>query len=161
MKKLVEDRHMPASRAEGPGGLRLATIGLKAAYIAAAVIVVVVVAVVVGRSINPTAKSIVLDAVIVIVWVIGIRSFRGSNEDLLARRAWWRATARPLLGYLVAGVLLVLAVLALVGLAMGRSSLTNLVIENVAGLPVYILGAITYLNSSLRLTMSGRAERSG
>ena len=145
---------MPDSHAEAPRGLRLATVGLKVAYVVAAVIVVVVIAATLGRTINPTAKSIVLDAVIVIVWALGIRSFRGSNEDLLARRAWWRATARPLLGFIVAGILLLLAVLAVIELAIGRASVTGLVIENAAGLPIYILGAATYLNSSLRLTLT-------
>ena len=140
----------------GAGSFRLATPGLKLMYIVASVIVVVVFAVVIGRAIDATVKSVILDVVIVIVWAFGIRSFRGPGEDLLAPRAWWRATTRPGMGYVVAAILIGLGVLGIVDLALGRASLTHLVVENSAGLPIYIFGAAVYLNSSVRLSLHSR-----
>jgi hypothetical protein len=126
----------------------------KLVYVVAATIFVVVLAVLIGRQLNPVAKSIVLDVAIALVWLYGIRSFRGTDEDLLAGRAWWRATARPLAGFVLTGAMAVLVILGCIDLAIGRASLTHLVVENSAGLPLYVLGVALYLNSSIRLSLS-------
>ena len=79
---------------------------------------------------------------------VGVRTFRGPGEDVAAPRAWWRATARPLAGFIIGGIASVLALISLLG-ALGSSP------EQSGTAAVVCVGwallAAYYLNSSFRL----------
>jgi hypothetical protein len=77
---------------------------------------------------------------------VGARLFRGDGEPVAPPRPWWRMTARPLAGFVLA---------ALFGVQAVSSVVTSLV--SPAGAPtgaltiVSVLAALAYLHSSVRL----------
>jgi uncharacterized membrane protein YhaH (DUF805 family) len=81
-------------------------------------------------------------------WIlIGARRFRGDDEPAELPRAWWRFTARPKAGLVLAVLLGVVAAFELFGpLITDGSQPANPITAITFGVP-----AIAYLHSSLRL----------
>ncbi|KFF58889.1 hypothetical protein JF66_15190 [Cryobacterium sp. MLB-32] len=93
----------------------------------------------------PTAAALV--AISVLAWVsLGARMFRGDNETLATPRAWWRMTARPRSGFLLAIVFLSQG--AYLGVTSGQRIETELFLAMAA---LNALIAAAYLHSSVRL----------
>ena len=92
-----------------------------------------------------------LAAVLVLNFVyvfIGVRTFRGPGEDVAAPRPWWRATNRPLAGFIIGGIAGVLSLISLLGaLAAPPEQSGTAAVVCVA----WALLAAYYLHSSVRL----------
>jgi heme O synthase-like polyprenyltransferase len=101
-----------------------------------------------ARFLNPTFDVLVVAILNVAYVVVGVRTFRGADENRTDPRPWWRATARPAAGFWIGGLLAVLAFISGVG-AFG-SDPENAFIPAVACLS-YALLATFYLHSSVRL----------
>ncbi len=79
---------------------------------------------------------------------IGVRTFRGPGEDVKAPRAWWRATNRPLVGFIIAGVAAALGFISLVGALASPPERAGIAAVACVG---WVLIAAYYANSSFRL----------
>lgn len=101
------------------------------------------VGILIGEGAAPVAAGVLL-----LLWVtIAVRIFRGENEPVVPPRAWWRMTARPRAGFVVAAVFGAQAVTLL--LAALRGERDGLVVA-----VVYVVLATLFLNSALRLRRS-------
>jgi hypothetical protein len=84
------------------------------------------------------------------------RVFRVAGEPLVPARAWWRATGRPLAGFVVAALFALWSAAVVLRIAVGfRGSLNA---EVVGGLFVAVVAIIFFLHSSIRLLRGGRGE---
>ncbi|KGJ79627.1 hypothetical protein GY21_04660 [Cryobacterium roopkundense] len=91
-----------------------------------------------------------------LVWVgLAARTFRGDNESLAAPRAWWRMTARPPSGFVLATVFVAQAYLAITS---GRRPDDGSALA-VAALNALI--AVAYLHSSVRLRAAAESTGAG
>lgn len=54
------------------------------------------------RFVDPLLASFIDNGFVIIFFAIAVRAFRGKNEDVSAPRAWWRMTARPRSGFIIA-----------------------------------------------------------
>lgn len=82
---------------------------------------------------------------------IGVRVFRGDDEPVAPPRAWWRMTARPFAGFLLAAYFVADGLLARPSVSSGF---------DVAGTVVMLLVAAAYAGSSVTLLVlraQGRA----
>jgi hypothetical protein len=79
---------------------------------------------------------------------IGVRTFRGSGEDVAAPRAWWRATSRPFAGFVIGGIAGVLALISLLGALASPPEQSGTAAVVCVG---WALLAAYYLHSSFRL----------
>lgn len=79
---------------------------------------------------------------------IGVRTFRGPNEDVKAPRAWWRATSKPLAGFIIGGVAAFAALISLLGALASPPERSGLAAVACVG---WAILAAFYLNSSFRL----------
>ncbi|MBK4347247.1 hypothetical protein [Lacisediminihabitans changchengi] len=77
---------------------------------------------------KPTVILLDVLALVVFAFVYfwAVRTFRGTNEDYFAPRAWWRMTAKPTLSRSLGVIAAVLGVLAALGLLGGLLGLTTL-----------------------------------
>ncbi len=137
---------------ETPGMRPIVIVGVgpKVAY----VIVVVVAIYLFGWLLLPTNRAVqdvVGDAVLLVGWIFGVRSFRGKDENTAVPRSWWRVTARPPFGFIAGGVFLTLAGLSALSIATGRAEATHAVRVDLSALPVYLFFGVAYLHSSVRL----------
>lgn len=109
--------------------------------------------------VNDVLHQIVAQSVSLVILALGVRAFRGRDEAVAPPRAWWRATARPTAGYLIAGFhLLGIFSVAVDTLAQQSQILLTGWIA-LAVIALYSLVVATfYLQSSVRLS---RARRRG
>ncbi|WP_345763932.1 hypothetical protein [Diaminobutyricibacter sp. McL0608] len=107
------------------------------------------------RLVPPVVDLVAVFALNFLYVFVGVRTFRGPGEDVAAPRAWWRATARPLAGFIIGGIASVLALISLLG-ALGSSP------EQSGTAAVVCVGwallAAYYLNSSFRLRALDQPE---
>ena len=78
----------------------------KVAYVVGAVVIGVFLVLLLAAS--PIPETVVADiaAAYFVAWVVvGVRVFRGAGEQVEAPRAWWRMTARPAAGFVLAAFL--------------------------------------------------------
>lgn len=87
--------------------------------------------------------------------LLGARSFRGAGEAIDPPRAWWRVTARPTAGFVIATftVLFVGFVVAAIVTQPGEH-----VVTYVGSAISYAIVAVVYLQSSIRLVREPPAE---
>jgi membrane protease YdiL (CAAX protease family) len=97
----------------------------------------------------------------VAVFLIGARLFRGTGEPVGPPRAWWRMTARPTLGIVLAILLILSAVYYFPGLFDGHPGQAGLErrADAVDTFSSSLLRAALYLNSSIRLIVGKRSNR--
>lgn len=131
----------------------------KVVYVAVAVTVIVAAyAELVPRTLPYPVNVLVMNAIVVAVVAVGCRSFRGRGEDVAAPRPWWRMTARPTAGFVIAALVLVNAagaVVVAVFVPTGRP------LEVVLNPAVDVVVGAFYLHSSIRLLRTGRSTRPG
>ena len=94
----------------------------------------------------------------VAIYLVGARIFRGTSEDLLTPRAWWRMTSKPTLSRRLGTLFAVVAGIQLIGLALVAipfPSRQHVVKPNYVGLAEAAIEtailAFLYLNSAVRL----------
>ena len=104
--------------------------------------------------VNPAIDVLIVAILNVLYVVVGVRTFRGLEENRQDPRAWWRATARPTAGWWMGAGLAILAGISLLGAL--ASNPGNAFVPAMACL-VYAALAAFYLHSSYRLRMLDRA----
>ena len=138
------------------GVVRIVRARYKALYIGGGVIVVSVVENYVFAFL-PGLVAHILDALAQAAFVLSAtRSFRVAGEPLAPPRPWWRATGRPLSGYVLTGVFAL-------GAFITAATEPRGVPENLPGwwLKVVLTAAmgVYYLHSSIRLSREYAADR--
>ena len=100
----------------------------------------------------PALLDVLTLVVFAFVYFWGVRTFRSTNEDYFAPRAWWRMTGRPTLSRWLGILSVILGVLAALGLVGGLLGLTALTDPFGQVLTVLACAALAYLylNSARR-----------
>ena len=80
----------------------------KVAYILVGLLLVGFNGLVLAPALPTLAAALGANVLVLLLYVGGVRSFRGPGEPVKPPRAWWRMTSRPLAGFVV-GSLLVLS----------------------------------------------------
>lgn len=127
--------------------LRLVTTRWKAVYVVGGLLATMGIFLLINLIPNEGVTG-VTTSILQFAWIYyATRIFRGSEELLVAPRPWWRMTARPLAGILLAVGFLCLLAFSLI------SALTSpaLVITYSAGVVEYAALAFLYAGSSIRL----------
>ena len=104
-----------------------------------------------------TLVSIVIGNVIFLAFlIVGVRSFRGRGEPVAPKRAWWRLTARPTAGFVIAGVSAWFALGFVVSIVLGTDLGPLDMLDAVINIVLMCVLVLAYLNSSLRLLSAKR-----
>ncbi|WP_158865133.1 hypothetical protein [Leifsonia sp. AG29] len=98
--------------------------------------------------VNPTIDVLIVFLLNVAYVALGVRTFRGAEENRDDPRAWWRATAKPAAGFWIGGGLAAAAFVSAVGAFASKPE--NAFIPAVAFIGYAALAAF-YLHSSVRL----------
>ena len=134
------------------GPFRITTAQAKVGYVVGATVVEVLLALLLFALGVPDVAVPFLAAVgLVAMVVVGVRVFRGDDEPVAPPRAWWRMTARPFAGFLLAAYFVADGLLARPTVSSGF---------DVAGTVVMLLVAAAYVGSSVTLLVlraQGRA----
>lgn len=94
--------------------------------------------------------------------IVGVRVFRGRNENVLHPRPWWRMTARPPAGYVLAVLFFLYAVYFLIPyIGRGIRNFPLSVLDSAISGPIAFIVAVLYLHSSLRLRTILRSSGEG
>ncbi|RDV46223.1 hypothetical protein DOE76_03510 [Leifsonia sp. ku-ls] len=129
--------------------MRITTITGKIIYIVGVFALILVLNVFVfARLLNPTFDVLVVAILNLAYVIVGVRSFRGADENRADPRPWWRATARPAAGFWIGGLLAALAFVS--GVGAFSSDPENAFIPAIACISYALLAAF-YLHSSIRL----------
>jgi hypothetical protein len=102
----------------------------------------------IARVVNPTFDVLIVAVLNIAYVIVGVRIFRGAEENRPDPRPWWRATARPAAGFWIGALLAVLAFIS--GVGAFASDPEDAMIPAIACLSYAVLAAF-YLNSSIRL----------
>ena len=97
---------------------------------------------------SPAVYAVGANVFFLLLYLGGVRSFRGPGEPLKPPRAWWRMTSRPRAGFVV-GSLLVLSVVNEVYLAMTGAG--NFTFSYALGAVVDGSLGLLFLRSSIQL----------
>jgi hypothetical protein len=98
--------------------------------------------------VNPTFDVMIVAVLNIAYVVVGVRTFRGVDENREDPRAWWRATAKPAAGFWIGAGLAVAAAISLLG-ALASDPEDSFV--PALACVVYGATAVFYLHSSYRL----------
>jgi len=129
--------------------VRIVTITGKITYIIGGYALLLVLNVFVFQQFVNATIDVMIVAVLNTAYVlIGVRIFRGADENRQDPRAWWRATARPAAGFWIGAGLAVAAGISLLGAL--ASDPEDSFVPAVAFV-VYAVFAAFYLHSSFRL----------
>jgi hypothetical protein len=129
--------------------VRIVTITGKIIYVIGGYTALLVLNVFLFQQLVNATMDVLIVAVLNIAYVlIGVRTFRGIEENREDPRAWWRATARPAAGFWIGAGLAVGAAISLLGAL--ASSPEDAFVPTIACL-VYGAFAAFYLHSSYRL----------
>ncbi|WP_420369373.1 hypothetical protein [Curtobacterium sp. L1-20] len=124
---------------------RITTAQAKVGYVvASAVVEVLVVLLLLALDVSPSAVGLLGALWFLATVLVGVRVFRGPGEPVAPPRAWWRMTAGPVVGYLLAAYFVADGVVAR-GLAAERLDL--------GGAVVSVLVAAAYAASSTALVV--------
>ena len=96
----------------------------------------------------PLAAAVAANVLVLLLFLGGVRSFRGPGEPVKPPRAWWRMTSRPRAGFVV-GSLLVLSFVNGVFFAVSGSG--NFSLSYAVGTVVDGSLAFLFLRSSIQL----------
>jgi hypothetical protein len=134
------------------GPFRITSVLAKLGYVVAASVIGFLLLLLLFAFRLPDAVEPLIAAIGFVLMVgIGVRVFRGEDEPVEPPRAWWRMTARPFAGFLLAAYFVADGVLARPTVASGF---------DVAGTVVMLLVAAAYVGSSVTLLVlraQGRA----
>lgn len=129
--------------------MRITTVTGKILYIVGAFALVLVLnGLFISPYINATFDVLIVAVLNIAYVLVGVRTFRGGDENRDDPRPWWRATARPAAGFWLGGALSVLAFISGVGALSSRPE--NAFVPTVACIAYAALAAY-YLHSSYRL----------
>lgn len=106
----------------------------------------------VGVSTRSGWGVVVSSGIILLVVFVLTRLFRGENESD-APRPWWRTTARPTVGYVLAAWFLLQGIGGMSSSALGSAS------AGWVSAGVSLIIAVAYLNSAIRLTAIDRPRK--
>jgi hypothetical protein len=101
-----------------------------------------------ARLVNPTFDVVIVAVLNIAYVIVGVRTFRGADENRDDPRVWWRATARPAAGFWIGSGLAVAAFISGVGALASKPE--NAFIPSVAFFSYAVLAAF-YFHSSVRL----------
>ena len=104
---------------------------------------------------SPMAFGVLFQFLILGVVLVGVRLFRGKDEDKVVPRAWWRFTSRPTTGFLFGTVLTVGTFIE----AGGFLAHTTPVPVGIVAVLVSAFLAIAYFHSAVRLAKSQNSAR--
>lgn len=102
-----------------------------------------------GLVLPAMVNSVVTQTLVVVTVIATARSFRGFGEPVAAPRAWWRLSARPLIGWWLAAMYLLGASTPLFDPRLRDAGWAIVFVETA------FLG-LAFLNSSIRLTAQRR-----
>lgn len=129
--------------------MRIVTITGKITYIIGGYALLLILNVFVFQQLVNATIDVMIVAVLNIAYVlIGVRIFRGADENRQDPRAWWRATARPAAGFWIGAGLAVAAGISLLGAL--ASAPEDSFVPAVAFVAYGVFAAF-YLHSSFRL----------
>ncbi|MBF4582514.1 hypothetical protein ITJ54_07520 [Curtobacterium sp. VKM Ac-2865] len=125
------------------GPFRITTAQAKVGYVVAATVIGILLTLLLFAFGLPDAVVPLIAAIGFVLMVgIGVRVFRGDDEPVAPPRAWWRMTARPFAGFLLAAYFVADGLLA-------RPTVSSA--YDVAGTVVMLLVAAAYVGSSVTL----------
>ena len=134
------------------GPFRITTAQAKVGYVVAASVIGILLTLLLFAFGLPDVVVPVVAAIGFVLMVgIGVRVFRGDDEPVAPPRVWWRMTARPFAGFLLAAYFVADGLLARPSVSSGF---------DVAGTVVMLLVAAAYAGSSVTLLVlraQGRA----
>jgi len=134
------------------GPFRITTAPAKVGYVVAASVIGILLTLLLFAFGLPDVVVPLVAAIGFVLMVgIGVRVFRGDDEPVAPPRAWWRMTARPFAGFLLAAYFVADGLLARPSVSSGF---------DVAGTVVMLLVAAAYAGSSVTLLVlraQGRA----
>ena len=129
--------------------LRITTATGKIAYVVGGYVLLLALNLFVFQQLVDPTGDVLIVAVLNLLYVgIGVRSFRGVEENREDPRPWWRATAKHAAGFWIGGALAAAAFVSGVGALASRPE--NSFIPSVACVCYTALAAF-YLHSSVRL----------
>jgi hypothetical protein len=133
-------------------------------------VVVIVFNLALGRLLDLFLPATVIAVVGIVIstlfWVIAVRVFRGSGEDLQRPRAWWRVTGGPASGIIVGAFVLLyagtLAPAVISGLSKPQNptALTTHFVFASIMTPLSLVICALYIHSSIRLIRNQRGSAS-
>lgn len=128
--------------------LRVPTPTAKAGIVIGGYILLVLVGLLVALSLGGVAGSVVAAAIDLAIVAFCSRVFRGGDEAVVPPRAWWRMTAGPVAGWVLAGLFTASAVSAWVAQATAGSGAVAATAQTVV--------AAALVHSAVRLSSRGR-----
>ncbi|MEN0083880.1 MAG: hypothetical protein AAGC66_03845 [Leifsonia sp.] len=124
--------------------VRITSATTKVAYVVAAYAITITLAFGLAAAFGAAAGVLVVGVLQLVLIGIAVRVFRGRDEAVVPPRPWWKMTARPFAGFVMAALFAAQAVCAVFAPSVGSWAAA------LAG----ALIAVGYLNSSVRLTLS-------
>ena len=148
------------TRTESPvSPIRILRIRAKVVFLLIAVLAMVTIGVAMNYLAGGGAGVIVTSFLWIVVVVLGSRWFRGTDEPVEPPRPWWRMTAQPPAGYLLAVLFLLNAgtqAYALLVNDLATLAAVGVLWPTVIALACHGLIGLAYLHSSIRLSRSER-----
>ncbi len=101
-----------------------------------------------------TGALVLLPLVALLLIYLATRVFRSAGERVAPPRAWWRATGRPIAGFVIAGLTALWSVAPVLRIAFGGA----LNVEAIGELFVAAVVITFFVHSSIRLLRGGQGE---
>jgi hypothetical protein len=143
-----------------PTGPRIRPWPVKLAYVVASIAAVYLIAAI---PVGPTWAGILRSVLAFVLVLVGARWFRGTDEELIAPRPWWRMTGGVRSGIVLGALFALVAFVSATGYI--GLSLSTLVHEGTTNLPALLVNTVLaailaylYFRSSWRLVQTRRAE---
>ncbi|WP_295126236.1 hypothetical protein [uncultured Leifsonia sp.] len=127
--------------------LRITSPQTKVVFVVLGYIAALTVAVVGALLLNVSAGLFAYGAVVLVLVLVGARTFRGEAEDVHASRPMWRMTTKPVAGFVIAALFFLQALTTAASAADAPHYAPLYVLSIVFSLAL----SAAYLNSSLRL----------
>lgn len=135
--------------------IRITRVRAKVVFVLTAVLAMVAVGIATNFLVGGGAGVIVTSFLWIVVVTLGTRWFRGFDEAVEPPRAWWRMTAQPPAGYVLAVLFLLNAgtqAYALLVNDLATLDAAGVLLPTVTALGCHGLIGLAYLNSSIRLS---------
>jgi hypothetical protein len=129
--------------------VRITTVTGKITYVVGVFVLILLLNIFIfARLVNPTFDVMIVAILNLAYVIVGVRIFRGVDENRTDPRPWWRATAKPAAGFWIGGALAFAAFVSGVGAFASKPE--NAIVPAISCLS-YAALALFYLNSSIRL----------
>jgi hypothetical protein len=135
-------------------GLRITSAGGKVGFFVAGYVGLFCAALFSALLVNFTAGAAIY-VVLFLVWAtLGTRFFRGDGEPVEPSRPWWKLTARPTAGWILAALLFLQSVWVLTSSLAGPGAAGSVLVA-----AVYFIVAALFVHSSIRLRTTRSSSR--